>query len=63
MRRLYLGLQHALRPGRIFNRLRQLFPRRKDKTTGRGGFCYLPDGELLYIPPAERGDGCGDRKP
>lgn len=37
MRRLYLGLQHALRPGRIFNRLRQLFPRRKDKTTGHGG--------------------------
>ncbi len=48
---------------RVLNRLRQLFPRREDKMTGHGGFCYLPDGELLYIPPAERGDGCGDRKP
>lgn len=48
---------------RVLNRLRQLFPRRKDKTTGHGGFCYLPDGELFYIPRAERGDGCSDRKP
>lgn len=63
MRRLYLGLQHALRRSSILNRLRRLFPGRKDKTTGHGGFCYLPDGELLYIPPAGHGDGCRDRKP
>lgn len=51
MKRNFIAWANALRPGRIFNRLRQLFPRRKDKTTGHGGFCYLPDGELLYIPP------------
>lgn len=63
MKRNFVAWANALRPSRIFNRLRQLFPRREDKMTGHGGFCYLPDGELLYIPPAERGDGCGDRKP
>ena len=55
MNRNLIALANALRPSRIFNRLRQLFPGRKDITTGHGGFCYLPDGELLYIPPAERG--------
>lgn len=63
MNRNLIALANALRRSRILNRLRQLFPERKEKTTGHGGFCYLPDGELLYIPPAEHGDGCSDRKP
>lgn len=63
MKRFLIACASALRRSRVLNRLRQLLPRRKDKTTGHGGFCYLPDGELFYIPPAERGDGCSDRKP
>ena len=55
MNRLYLAVLHALGRSPALNRLRQLFPRRYDEPTGHGGFCYKPNGDLLYIPPPESG--------
>jgi hypothetical protein len=55
MKRFPIACAGALRRSRILDRLRQLFPRRKRKTTGHGGFCYKPNGDLLYIPPGKRG--------
>ena len=63
MKRFFIACESTLRRSRVINRLRQLFPRRKDKTTGHGGFCYKPDGDLFFMPPAERGTDRTDQTP
>jgi hypothetical protein len=47
-RRTYIACKDAIHENRFISRIRQLFSRVDPKTSGHGGFCYLPDGELFF---------------